>query len=107
MMKTIGRILIILAVFSIVAGLMVTIVNASGANAPDFGRTQRFRPEGGNDGANRQERGNEGPGGPRWMFGLVKNVGVMALLVILIVWPKSIAKKIRKQTVVNSTLDQP
>jgi hypothetical protein len=36
-MKTIGRILIILAVFIALSGLMVVAVNASGANAPDFG----------------------------------------------------------------------
>jgi hypothetical protein len=106
-MKTIGRILIILAVFSIVAGLMVTIVNASGANAPDLGRTQRFRPEGGEGGRDRPGRSDEGPGGPRWVFGLVKNVAVMTLLVILIVWPRSIAKKRKRQTTINSTINQP
>jgi hypothetical protein len=101
-MKTIGRILIILAVFSIFAGLIVLAVNASGSNAPDFSGAPQFRP-GGGDGirpegdGNRPERDRGGAGGPRWMFDLVKNVGVVAVLVTIIVWPKSIAKKRRKQ----------
>jgi hypothetical protein len=109
-MKTIGRILIILAVFSIFAGLMVVAVNASGSNAPAADDTRQFRPavdgirpEG--DG-NRPERGDRGAGGSRWMFGLVKNIGVMALLVTVIVWPKSVAKKKRKQAAIKSTVGE-
>ena len=106
-MKTIGRILIILAVFSIFAGLMVVAVNASGSNAPDFNGAPQFRPGGGGgirpegDG-NRPERGGGGGGGPRWIFDLIKNLGVMAVLVTIIVWPKSIAKKKRKQAGIRS-----
>ena len=106
-MKTIGRILIILAVFSILAGLMVTVVNASGANAPDFDGAPQFRPEGDTGGfrsegnENRPERGEAGlGGGSRWIFGLIKNVGIMAVLVTAIVWPKNIAKKNKGKAVV-------
>jgi hypothetical protein len=108
-MKTIGRILIILAVFSAFAGLMIVAVNATGANAPGFDGTPQFRPNavqdrvrpGGDE--NRPDRGERGvPDGPRWMFGLIKNMGLLALLVTIIVWPKSVAKKKRKQAVIKS-----
>jgi len=109
-MKTIGRILIILAVFSAFAGLMIVAVNASGSNTTDFGGASQFRPNDGQDrvgpegNENRPERGErEASGGPRWMFGLIKNVGVMALLVTIIVWPRSAAKKKRKQAAIKSS----
>jgi hypothetical protein len=118
-MKTIIRVLIILAVFSALAGLMVLAVSASGANAPDFGNTlpqirpggdtgfnpgNEFRPEGNQ---NRPERGERGGfGGPRWLSGLVKNVGVIAVLVVLIVWPRNVAKKKKKQAAVSAANDQ-
>ena len=101
-MKTIGRILIILVAFSIFAGLMVVAVNASGANDPGFNGAPQFR-LGGGDGVrtegdgNRPERGGGGAGGSRWIFDLIKNVAVIAVLVTIIAWPKSIAKKRRKQ----------
>jgi hypothetical protein len=116
-MKTLGRILIILVVFSALSGLMVLAVNASGSNAPNFdGAPAQLRPQGDGDGIRpegdqfnpeggefRPERGERGgAGGSRWMFGLVKNVGLMALLVTLIVLPKSIAKKKRKQAAISS-----
>ncbi len=114
-MKTIGRILIILAVFLAVSGLMVVAVNASGANAPDFDGDAQFRPGGENGtrpegngvmpegGQNRPERHEGGPGGgPRWMFGLIKNMGVMAVVVVLIAWPRSAAKKKKKQAGITS-----
>jgi hypothetical protein len=111
-MKTIGRILIILVVFFILASLMVVVVNASGANATDFNGARQFRPGGTENGirpqgdGDRPERGERGVGGSRWMFGLIKNVSVMALLVIIIVWPKSVAKKKRKQSPVKPTVGE-
>jgi hypothetical protein len=115
-MKIIGRILIILVVFAALSGLMVAGVNASGSNAPDFDGASQFRPDGGEglrpegdenrpDRGERSERG--GAGGSRWMFGLLKNVGVMAVLVTIIAWPKSVAKKKRKQAAISSTNSQP
>jgi len=107
-MKTLGRILIILAVFSIFSGLMVVAVNASGASVPAVdGASSQLRPGGGVD-QFRPERGDRGgAGGSRWMFGVVKNVGVMAVLVTLIVLPRSVAKKKKKQAAVNAMNDQP
>jgi hypothetical protein len=111
-MKTIGRILIILVVFSALSGLIVLAVNASGTSAASAGfdgaRPQLssnvneggFNPEGAQGRHERGERGgHEGGGG--WAFGLVKNMGVMTILVLLIALPKSIAKKKRKQAAVN------
>lgn len=112
-MKTLGRVLIILVVFSALSALMVLTVNASGTSAvpADFNGEppQQFRPQGdGDDGAFRPERHDRdgGGGGSRWMFGLVKNVGVMAMLVVLIVLPRSIAKKKKRQAAVNLTNSQ-
>jgi hypothetical protein len=114
-MKTIGRILIILAVFSALSGLMVLAVNASGTSAIPAGvdgAPAQFRPEGDGDEDGAQpvggefrpehgERGGAGGSGSRWAFGLVKNVGIMAVLVVLIALPKGLAKKKRKQATVS------
>jgi hypothetical protein len=113
-MKIIGRTLIILAVFSALSGLMVLAVNASGTSAAPAGfndAPSQFRPEGDGDGDEIRPEGGEfrpehggrgGAGGSRWVFGLVKNVGVMAVLVALIVLPRNLAKKKRKQAIANS-----
>ncbi|GAB4445782.1 MAG: hypothetical protein OHK0041_03720 [Anaerolineales bacterium] len=95
-MKTLGRILVILAVMSLVMGITYAAVNAGGASsaAPQFQEDRRppFR-EGQFEGRERPERG-EGGGG--WMFGLIKNVGVIVVLVTLIVFPKSVRRKRRR-----------
>lgn len=102
-MKILGRILIICFVFTLFAGLMILAVNASGMNAPDFrgnGESRpEFRPQDGDVDSGlpflpegeREVRG-EG-GGSRLVFGLIKNVMVITVLVLVIVWPKNIAKK--------------
>jgi hypothetical protein len=97
-MKTLGRILIILAVMAIVMGVTYAAVNAGGSSSdtPQFeaGRRPPFR-EGQFEGEHREGRdGREGGGG--WMFGLIKNVGVIAVVVTLIVLPKSVARKRRR-----------
>jgi hypothetical protein len=98
--KTFGRILILSSVFVLLAGLIIVAVNVSGLNAPDFGHDRptqtEFRPlqgdeEGGQLFGPEGERG--GFGGFRWIFGMVKNIGVIAILVTAIVWPKSILRK--------------
>ena len=101
-MKTLGRILIILAVTALVTGALYLIVNAGGtgtaANFPQrgeqFASTRTFeagaRPE--FDGA-RPERGVERGGG--WAFGLLKNMGVISILVVILVLPKGLAKRKR------------
>ena len=117
-MKTIGRILIILAVFSALSALMVLAVNASGSATPNFdGTPPQFQPDANRDGIRpeggqfnpegnklRPERGERdgAGGGLGLMFGLVKNIFVIALLVTLIALPKSIIRNSRKQAAVNS-----
>jgi hypothetical protein len=76
-------------------------VNASGTNAPDLNGAPQFRPDGGGvrpeGDANRSERGERDSGGPRWMFGLIKNIGVIAALVTIVVGAKSVAKRKRNR----------
>jgi len=116
-MKTLGRILIILAAFSILSALMVIVVNASGSSSSGFdGAPSQFRPREGEgefpqfDGAQTRPEGDQfrperrdrdGAGGSRWMFGLTRSFAVIALLVTLIVLPKSISRK-RKQVAANA-----
>jgi hypothetical protein len=118
-MKILGRILIILAVFSVFAGLMVAGVNllrsipafdGPGEDRPAFvpnnggdeSSQQPMRPE--REGDDDEDGGRQGPSfrGSRWIFGMAKNTGVMAVLVVLIVWPRSVAKKKKKQAGVKS-----
>jgi hypothetical protein len=99
-MKIIGRILIIMAVFSIFAGLMITVLNTSGANGPDFNDAPRFQP---NNNGFRPEGGENqfGRGEGEWLFGLLKNLIVLAVLVTAIVWPKSITRKRKRMAVAD------
>jgi hypothetical protein len=123
-MKIIGRVLIILAVFSVVAGLMVLAVNASGDSAApsgfdgappqfrsdgegegDFARPERneFNPE---NGQIRLERGEREGRGRGLMFGMIKNVGILAVLVTLIALPRNIVKKKKRQAAASSVNEQ-
>ncbi|MBI5963052.1 MAG: hypothetical protein HY863_06225 [Chloroflexi bacterium] len=123
-MKTLGRILIILMVFAALSALMVVGVNASGVSASSFrGEGGEFRPGGegfppgfqpGADGnrvrpegfEEHSERG-EGRGGiSGLMFGAVRNIFVIALLVTLIVWPRSVARKKRKMDAVKPAITE-
>ena len=107
-MKILGRIIIILAVFSVVVGAMVTVVNVvgniSGSDGPKFDGAPPLRP-GGNEGDFRPE-GNEGGSGggllrginiSRIFSGLVKDTVIVGVLVTAIVLPKSFFKK-KKRT---------
>lgn len=113
-MKTFGRILIILTAFTVLGGLMMWVGNANGVNSPTFARNSgeaEFRPPQGDEDGQEGSRpprevgedheGREGRGGfgGRWVFSLIKNVGVISVLVVAIVLPKSIIKKKRKAPV--------
>ncbi len=103
-MKTLGRVLIILAIFALVMGITYVVVNAgtssSSSTVPQFDRPfpangdrptlpDGQRPE--FPGGERNEfRGERGGG---WMFGAIKNVGVVAIVVALIVLPKGWLQK--------------
>jgi hypothetical protein len=108
-MKTLGRILIILAVFALVMGITYVVVNAgSSATAPQFDRpfpTNGDQPtfgDGQRPGFPNGERpelrdGERGEGGSfGWMFGAIKNIGIVAIIVALIVLPKGWMQKRRK-----------
>lgn len=114
-MKTIGRVLVILVVFLVVAGLMFAAGAALGPLAARFdGERNQFRPAGEGverlprqeDEGFRSERGGEGRGGMnilRLLFGGAKNVFVIGLLVALIVFPKSIIRQNKRKAAANSS----
>jgi len=110
-MKTLGRILIILLAAAIVTGAWVILVNGIGANvSASFDRPggAEFRPqqqgnqpptgfpEGGFPQGERFDRERGGGSMGRFALGLVKNVGIVAVLVALIVIPKSLFSQKRK-----------
>lgn len=94
-MKTIGRIFIILTVFSILVGLMVTTVNFVGNAVGNDAPASQSRP-GEDGGENRSEHGERGGNATGLMYGAIKNSVVIGFLVTMIVWPKSVAKKKKK-----------
>lgn len=104
-MKTLGRILIILAVFALVMGVTYVAVNAGGTSSsgaprfedgdgPRFVNGERpfpgdgqFQPGQRPEGFEGRERGSGGVGG--LMLGFVKNILIMAVVVVLIAAPRS------------------
>ena len=117
-MKTLGRILIILLATAIVTGAWMALVNGVGANvSTSFDRPggAEFRPqqqgnqppagfpEGGFPQGERPDRERGGGSMGRFALGMVKNVGVVAVLVALIVLPKSLFGRKRKN---NSQVDE-
>jgi len=106
-MKTLGRILIILTVFALVMGITYVAVNAGGTSSTG---TQRFengeRPQfepgqrPGGDFEGRREGGERDGGG--WMFGLIKNVGIIAVVTVLIALPRSIARNKKRSMPVTA-----
>jgi TRAP-type C4-dicarboxylate transport system permease small subunit len=93
-MKTLGRILIILVAFAIVMGITYVAMNASNsstlANLPAFERGgESFRPVD----RERPEMDGADMRGGGWMFGLLKNIGIVAVIVALIIVPKSFLRR--------------
>ena len=88
-MKTFGRILLIVAAFVLVMGITYVVVNStnSSTTSPAFERGGEGLPQFPNG-----ER-TELPRGGGWMFGLLKNLGVMAIVVALIAVPKSLMRR--------------
>lgn len=95
-MKIIGRVLIILVAFLVLAGLMATAVNIVGNAIGKNDSASLLRPagEGGNVRPEREEHGVNASG---LIFGAIRNVVVIGFFVTAIVLPKSMAKKKRKQ----------
>jgi hypothetical protein len=111
-MRILGRILIILAVFALVMGITYLIVNARGSSAPGAmpgfePGNERFSasdgappgfPEGGRPefpGGGRNEFRGERRGGG-WLFGALKNIAIIGIIVALIVVPKRWLEKKRR-----------
>lgn len=107
-MKIVGRVLIILAVFALLMGITYVIVNTrSSSNVgvpPRFGQANgRFAPPDGAPpgfengertgfpGGGREFRGERGGGG--WLFGSIRNIAIIGIIVALIVLPKSWIQK--------------
>src|ERR1044071_987077 len=106
-MKTLGRILIILATFALVMGITYGIVNAvssstvvrsferGGQGSP---RTEGVQPQipNGQRPESSGDEGREGRGGVsivRLILGTVRNIGLVALVVVLVVWLKNYLEK--------------
>lgn len=115
-MKTLGRILIILLATVLVGAALYFLVDANSSSADlPFDRPEgaEFRPQGERplgdfpEGLRPGRGGGErGAVGGRWMFGLVKNVGVIALLVAVIVIPKSLFNRKKTDPQVADTESQ-
>ncbi|HLO29577.1 MAG TPA: hypothetical protein VK249_10605 [Anaerolineales bacterium] len=92
-MKNLGRILIILAAFAIVMGVTYVVVNAGTSvlsrSGLAFGRTPENPPR--FEGERREVRGAVRP--IRLIAELIKNVGIVAVIVALITVPKSLKKR--------------
>ncbi len=93
-MKVLGRIILIMLVFALVMGLTYVLVKAgspsAGTAASAFGRDAGLsRP----DGARLGFRGERDGRGAGWIFGMIRNIGIIAVIVALIVIPKNIGRK--------------
>jgi len=107
-MKIVSRVLIVLLVFGLVAGLLIAFDSAASALAVSVGLIDSPRVEQREAGqGHEQEDNSENETRPqpsitymikRWVLSTGKNVFVMAVLVVAIVFPKSIAKRNKKMS---------
>ncbi len=117
-MKTLGRILLILAAFTSAMGITYLAVNrgssSASTNGPAFerGNGRNFQPGGEQpqffngqrpefDSGRRSGFGGAGAS-LGWILGMLKNVGIIAVIILLIVVPKGIWRK-RIRTISAST----
>ena len=98
-MKTPGRILTILTAFVLIMGITYVAVNTTGSSttAPASERGAESLPHFAN--GERPDFACAGPGGGGWTVGLVRNIGIIAILVALIVGPKSFMRSMRRKVV--------
>ncbi len=112
-MKLIGRIFLILAVATLIAGALYLVVNASDSGEATFPEEREFRerrfrefgPEGFRPDLDRQRRPPEGIG-LGWLFGLIKNLGTIALIVGLLVGFRRIKPRHPKPAPFSEKSDQ-
>lgn len=98
-MKPLARILIILLAFTIVMGtIYVTVTSSSSTSVTDTQQVERGeRPEFAGAGGERPEMAGAG-----WIFGAVRNIGVVSIIVALIVVPKGWLQRRQRQPQINS-----
>lgn len=100
-MRTLGRILIILVTFTIVMGIAYVAIDAgaSSTTMPAFEKGEEIQLEGRQGelshfpGQGRDEFDEEGRAGGRWLFGLLKNLGIIAVIVVLVTLPKKLGRR--------------
>jgi len=107
-MKIVSRVLIVLLAFGLVAGILIAFDSAASALAVSAGLIDGPRVEQSEPGQNQEQEDtseNETRSTPsitymikRWVLSTGKNVFVMAVLVVAIVFPKSLAKRNRKMS---------
>ncbi len=105
-MKIVSRVLIVLLAFGLVAGLLIVFDSVASALAVSAGLIDGPRVEQSESGQRHEQQEsseNETRSQPsitymikRWVLSTGKNVFVMAVLVVAIVFPKSLAKRNRK-----------
>jgi hypothetical protein len=112
-MKTLGRILIILVTFALVMGITYVAMNAisSSTTVRSFGRggVGSPRPESVQPQFPNGQRpglpGSEGRGGGgmiHLILGTVRNIGLIAIIVVFVVWGKDFLER-RKRTAQQAT----
>ncbi len=90
-MKPLARILIILLAFTIVMGtIYVMVTSSSSTSVTDTQQVER---------GERPGAGGERPemAGAGWIFGAVRNIGVLSIIVALIVVPKGWLQRRQRQ----------
>ena len=108
-MKIVSRVLIVLLAFGLVAGILIAFDSAASALAVSAGLIDGPRVEQSESRQNQEQKDtsseNETRSTPsitymikRWVLSTGKNVFVMAVLVVAIVFPKSLAKRNRKMS---------
>src|ERR1051326_967161 len=104
-MKILGRIVIILAAFAIVMGLTYVAVNAVSGSTSSLARTEPGFDRGPESTPHLEGERHDfgGVARPlRLIAGLIKNVGIVAVIVAMITIPKSLMKR----KVIPATLDR-
>lgn len=92
-MKTLGRVLIILTAFVIVMGTTYFTVNAGGSSSTSVPAFERGGGEGFTPNGERPESRGVGSSGFGLMFGMLKNMIIVAVIVALIVFPKNLLQQ--------------
>jgi len=97
-MKTFLRVLMILAAFACVMGLAYLVVNLNSSSNPTTASAFENRSVEFAQNGTRPEFDREGAGGGgAWIFGLIKNIVVVAVIVVSIVLPKNLLLSRRRE----------